>query len=342
MIVPSTEQRIQTICLMLLTTFAVAITLYWLSAVMIPFVLALFVAFAIRPGVNFLTRHAKVPRPIAIAGVFIVGSLFLGLAGVLVSSSVTQLSENAGAYQTTIQRLSTSIVQSIPLDRFGLDTSSLQAQLSGIPIGSVLVGLTNAILQILSNAILVLIFLIFLLIGSGKSVEQSDPVWDQIEYRIERYVIAKVLISATTGMLVSGILYALGVELALMFGFLAFLLNFIPSVGSIIATLLPLPVIILNPDISTTTVVLALVLPGIVQVTIGNGLEPKIMGDSLDLHPISILFALIVWGVLWGIVGMFLATPITAVLKILLEQHELTRPVAELMAGRFSTAEAKA
>jgi AI-2 transport protein TqsA len=159
-------------------------------------------------------------------------------------------------------------------------------------------------------------------------------VWEEIERRIERYLVAKVTISAITGTLVGLILSALGVDLALVFGFLAFLLNFIPSIGSIIATLLPLPVILVSPEVSWTTVGLALALPGALQFVIGNVVEPSIIGDSLDLNPIVILMALIFWGVLWGVVGMLLAAPITAVMKILLERYELTRPVARVMAGR--------
>jgi AI-2 transport protein TqsA len=119
----------------------------------------------------------------------------------------------------------------------------------------------------------------------------------------------------------------------MVFGLFAFLLNFIPSVGSLIATLLPLPVVLMNPEISPTIGVLAIVLPGLVQLAIGNVISPKVMGDSLELHPVTILLALMIWGTLWGLVGMLLATPITAVLKMLLERMELTRPLARLMAG---------
>jgi AI-2 transport protein TqsA len=121
----------------------------------------------------------------------------------------------------------------------------------------------------------------------------------------------------------------------MVFGLLAFLLNFIPSIGSIIATVLPLPVVLMSPDITPSVAVLAIALPGGVQFTIGTLLSPKVMGDSLELHPVTILLALTVWGSIWGIVGMLLATPITAVMKMLFERLELTRPIARLMAGRI-------
>ena len=144
----------------------------------------------------------------------------------------------------------------------------------------------------------------------------------------------KFFVSATTGILVGVILYVMGLELALVFGVLAFLLNFIPNIGSVIATLLPIPVALVQFD-SLATVGLVVLLPGAVQITIGNLIEPKIMGDGLDLSPVTILLSLVLWGLMWGIVGMLLAAPITAVLRIVLQHFETTRPLGEILAGRF-------
>jgi AI-2 transport protein TqsA len=137
-----------------------------------------------------------------------------------------------------------------------------------------------------------------------------------------------------TGIGVWLILTLLGVEMALVFGLFAFLLNFVPNVGSLVATLMPLPIVLLG-DYSTSVQVLAIILPGGVQFMVGNWLEPKLLGDSMDLHPVTILLALIFWGMVWGLVGALLATPLTAIVRILLDKEEITRPVAELMAGRL-------
>ena len=127
---------------------------------------------------------------------------------------------------------------------------------------------------------------------------------------------------------------------AITFGAFAFILNFIPTLGSIVSTLLPTPVLLFTPGISTGTMVLALVIPGIIQLAVGNVVEPKLMGRSLDLHPITILLALIFWGMIWGFEGMILGVPITAVVKIIFEKTETTVPVANLMAGRVGEARA--
>ncbi len=123
--------------------------------------------------------------------------------------------------------------------------------------------------------------------------------------------------------------------MAFTFGVLAFLLNFIPNIGPIVASLLPIPLIVLAPDGTIVWMVAAISVSCMIQVISGNLIEPKIMGDSSDLHPVTILVALMFWGMMWGIIGMFLATPVTAALKIMLDRIEPTKPIANLMAGRW-------
>ncbi len=119
-----------------------------------------------------------------------------------------------------------------------------------------------------------------------------------------------------------------------MFGFLAFLLTFIPNIGSIIATILPLPVALIDPELGMVSKILVLAIPGIIQFGIGNLLQPKMMGESLDLHPVVVLLSLIFFGTIWGIIGMFLAVPITAVVKIFLQRFGYTRAIADLISGK--------
>ena len=142
--------------------------------------------------------------------------------------------------------------------------------------------------------------------------------------------------SLVTGISVTVFLWLLDIDLAMVFGLLAFVLNFIPNVGSIIATVLPIPMVLVNPDFSILTLSLAIILPGTVQMIVGNVIEPKLLGDSLELHPITVLLSLIFWGIIWGIPGMLLAAPITAVCKILLENIEITKPVAAILEGKIS------
>jgi AI-2 transport protein TqsA len=125
------------------------------------------------------------------------------------------------------------------------------------------------------------------------------------------------------------------VEFAWVFALLAFLLNFVPSVGAIIASLLPLPVILLSPEMSLTAKLLAFAIPAAIQFVIGSFVQPRVQGHALDLHPVVIVLALIFFGMIWGLMGAFLATPITAVVRIIFARIPITRPLADMLAGNL-------
>lgn len=330
------EQRVQTVSLVVLATFATGAALYWLRPVMIPFVLALLITLGLQPLIAFQTRHLRVPRGLAVASTLLVGIGLLVLAGSVISSTVTQLSEGAPVYAAWLQKAVEQVADALP-ERIG-DVSprdELREMLAAPlrSLGTIAVATTNAILDLLSRSLLVLLFVAFLLAGSRG--RRAMGVWGEVETSVQRFIALKTLVSAVTGLLVSLVLTILGVPLAQVFGLLAFLLNFVPSLGSIVATLLPIPVVIASADISFATAVAAIAIPGAIQLTIGNVIEPRMMGASLDLHPAAVLLALILWGALWGIVGMLLATPITASLRIVLHHFEGTRPLSDLLAGRL-------
>lgn len=173
----------------------------------------------------------------------------------------------------------------------------------------------------------------FLLIGRKPRVVSSG-IYKDVDEKIRKYIGTKAVISMATGLLVWVTLSLFGLELAGVFGIFAFLLKVIPAIGSIIATLLPIPIAVAqfeNPWLITAVVVV----PGAIQMSIGNVIEPKLMGEGLQLHPVVILLALSFWGLLWGVVGMFLAVPMTAIIRIVLMQFETLRPVGRLLAGEL-------
>jgi len=118
-----------------------------------------------------------------------------------------------------------------------------------------------------------------------------------------------------TALLVGLVLWALGLHMAWLFAFLVFLLCYIPNIGSIIATLLPIPVAVTQFSDNPAMIVAAVVIPGTIHLTIGNLVAPKLEGRGLELHPVTVLLALAFWGLLWGIVGMVLAIPAAQVLR---------------------------
>lgn len=194
--------------------------------------------------------------------------------------------------------------------------------------------ITSALLEFFSTSVVVLIYVFFILLGSEDSTRLTPSI-SAVDQQVRSYLFLKTVISILTGLVFGAALWLFGVPMALTFGLLAFLLNYIPNIGPVVASLLPIPFILLSPDGSALWMVAAIIVTMAIQVVSGSVVEPKLMGDSSDLHPVVILLALMFWGMMWGITGMFLATPITAGIKIVMEGYTSTKPIANLMAGRF-------
>ena len=335
------QQRIQTACLLFLASFAMAIALYLFRSAMIPFTLSLALAIALAPLMHLLTQGCKLPRVVAIGMTFLLGLILLVALSGLIAVSVSQLAENAPEYEAHFTEMVTRISTALPLEKWGIDPAILSEPLDALPTGAVsglLVGTMQSLTSVFSQTFVVLIFLLFLLMG-GSSLPKGHGLVAEATRSVQRYLTVKLATSSMTALLTFLILWFCNVPLALVFGIFAFLLNFIPNIGSIIAVLLPIPVLFLSPDMSLTTAILALALPSGVQFVIGSLIEPRLMGKHLGLHPIVILLALIFWGVTWGIIGMLLAAPITATLRIILERIPQTRSVAMVMAGKWPTSD---
>lgn len=323
---------LSTVSLLVVAAVAAGAALIYTRAVMVPFVLAIVFTYLVSPIVDGMQTRLKVPRgfSILVALLFVVG--IMTLLVMLITVSTDGLAESAPIYRERFSRLAEGLFSVLDRFRIDLGQNDILEGLRRLPLLSVLRSTAGGVVSFVSSGLLVLFFSVFLLAGR-KPYSRHAGIYEQIDNKIRRYIIAKVATSAATGILVGTILAILGVDLALVFGILAFFLNFIPNVGSIIATLLPLPLAFVQFD-SWVRILLALALPGAVQITMGNFVEPKVMGEGLELHPVAILLMLVFWGLIWGVVGMLLAAPITAVLRIVLDRFETTRPVANLLAGR--------
>lgn len=329
------ERRLQTACLLIITAILCAIAAYWMRTVLIPFVLSFFVFQLLAPLVKVLEKRARLPHPLAVTlTLALVGSIILYTSSI-VTNSVGQLLNSSDAYAARLDELLEKVWTEHPSleDRFK-NLVQQQVEKFSEGVGSFLAALTNSVVYLVSQSTVVFLFVMFLLFGS-RSDEEHTGVLAAIDRQVKNYIQVKSALSITTGLVVGFILHVLGVDLAVVFGLLAILLNFIPNVGSILATLLPIPVILVQPDVTTVEAVLAIVLPGVIQFIIGNVLEPKLLGDSLDLSPVTILFSLTVWTALWGGVGALLAVPMTSIIQILAEQLAFTRPIAALLRGDF-------
>ncbi|MHC4271840.1 MAG: AI-2E family transporter [Planctomycetota bacterium] len=328
-----TEQtRLTTISLLIIAAVALGFAIKYASIVLIPFVLAVFITLLVSPILDFQVLRLKIPRPLAVFVTILIVLIILSILFIFAGHTAQTFITTAGQYSDSIINMIDKSF--LKLNEWGLDLDQGQiGQDLKNNIPAFVTSSVGSIMGVVSKALSVAIFVLFLLIGRNPNAIY-EGMYGEIDRKIRRYISIKTVVSVITGLLVWIVLVLFKLELAAVFGICAFLLNFIPSIGSIIATMLPIPVAFAqfdNPWIIGTVILV----PGAIQMTIGNIIEPKLMGQSLHLHPVTILLALSFWGLLWGIPGMFLAVPITAVIRIILMQFDTLRPIGQLMAGQL-------
>tara|TARA_R110000868_G_scaffold72133_9_gene210442 strand:+ start:5560 stop:6555 length:996 start_codon:yes stop_codon:yes gene_type:complete len=328
----NSNNRLMTTCILILTGIAVTGALIYTKPILVPFVISLFIYLALVPPLGFLQSKLKVSHNIA---VILIGAIYLLLSALLIVvfvQSFESIISQAGMYRARIIELISMTNESLPSWAGTLDMATLKDQVAQIPVLKILRGVTGDIFSLMANSALVVIFTLFLLVGDPAKVE--NEFFREFQKKVSQYVVAKFFVSALTAIITAIVLLAVGADLAILFALLTFLFNFIPNIGSLIALALPLPVLFLQFGFGAAFWI-ALAVCGITQFFVGNIIEPKMLGESLDLHPITVLLFLMFWGLVWGLPGMFLAVPITSLLKILLSRIEVTKPLAELLAGRI-------
>jgi predicted PurR-regulated permease PerM len=212
--------------------------------------------------------------------------------------------------------------------------------------GSILSSIFSTLTGLFGNAFTVLLYLVFILLEEPifpKKLEAMYPDKEQfdhvntlvnkIDHSIGNYIALKTLTSLLTGFLSYFALLFIGIDAPLFWAFLIFVLNFIPTIGSLIATIFPAMFAILQfGEFSPGFFVLAIV--GAVQLIVGNLIEPRLMGNTLNISPLVVFLTLATWGVMWGITGMLLSVPITVILIIIMAEFPGTRPFAILLSQR--------
>ncbi len=202
--------------------------------------------------------------------------------------------------------------------------------------------ISSLIIAFASKFVLTFVFLMFMLVEApyleekiekafGRNSPRVKKILSTISEQVSQYLSALTLISFATGVCAWIVLMILGVRLAAGWGVLTFLLNYIPTVGSIIATFPPVIMAIIQFSPGLFTPMLVLLLLTAIQVTIGNIITPKVMGDRLGVSPVVILLSLLLWGMIWGIPGALLSTPIVSIIKIICENIPVLHPIAVLI-----------
>lgn len=342
-----TEARLGVWSMAVLAAIAISFALSYTKTIMIPFVFSLFLYFMLLPFLRFLKNRVSLPRWLALVVTFalvflIVASLML-FATTMVRGFMDGYHDYYNKLLIAMERIRMYLVE----QGFNIGEIDTAETLSKVPMLNILRNAGFGALNFISSLSLVFIFLLFLFIGTttpevDTSTEKGQNDFDddeigneflmEVDHQVRQYLLIKLATSVVTATLVGGFLAIMGLDFALAFAVLVFVLNFIPTIGSIVATLLPLPVALIQYD-NSGMVALILGVPILIQFIIGSVIEPKIMGDNLKLHPAVILLSLMFWALIWGIPGAFIAVPVTAAIKIILEKIEGGHHITQLMAG---------
>jgi len=314
--------------------------------IVVPFILAAFLALVSLPAMHWLQRKG-LPSWAALivitALVLIVGGLIVGIVG----ASVNKLSQQLPAYRERLASLQISLAAW--LQRYDIDLGlGLGEEVFSAERGLNLFGMLLQSLGHLANNFLVVILLVVFMQLEAADLpaklraiypERSDVFdrVDRIRTSVWQYARLKTRISLITAVFVTLWLWCLGVDFALLWGLLAFLLNFIPNIGSIIAAVPAVLVAVLQPSHGgdLPTMAQSLALGGwttlgyvIVNILVGNFVEPRMLGSGVGLSALVVILSLVFWGWVLGPVGMVLSVPLTMIVKIVLENSVRWRWVA--------------
>lgn len=329
----------------LISFLAAIIILSYGKNLIIPFILALFIWLLIKEikivmdKIGFIKRKVPSWLKSVVASVFMFS--LLGFVTELLVYNIQALSHSSAAYSANLDSMANKLNA-----MFDINLRSLIGEHAGdLNYANILSGVVNSLTELLGNAFLVGLYVLFLLIEESifskklKAIftdesryEKVNGIVSKIEDAVTEYIGLKTLVSLITGILSYIVLLILGIDSPVFWAFLIFLLNFIPTIGSLVATIFP-AIYMLFQFGELMPFVLVLSLVGAVQVIVGNIIEPRIMGNALNISSLVAILALSFWGWLWGITGMIISIPITVMIVIVFAQFPATRAVAILLSG---------
>lgn len=325
---------------------AIVITLIYGKSLLIPFIFALLLWFVVRKIRNGLDRIEFVskyfPRWIKSLIPSIVLVSILAFISKVLMTNINDLAKSHLLYEGNIEQ----IIQQFN-ERFEIDLMDyLKSQTGNLDFGTVLQNVFQSLSDILSNTFIIIIYALFIFLEEANfqkklkaifkdqsQYEKINDVLEKIESSVSSYIGLKTLVSFITGLGSYIALLFIGIDVPVFWAFLIFLLNYIPTIGSLVGTVFPAIFCLLQfGDVSNCLLVLGIV--GSIQLVVGNLLEPRLMGNTLNISSFVAIFALSFWGALWGITGMLLSIPITVIMVIVFSHFTSTRAVAVLLSEK--------
>lgn len=315
----------------------IAVAMY-ASSIITPVLLALFISIILAAPINWLQKK-KVSNGWAVT-IVLIGSLlvFFGM-GEIIAKSIAQFSQDAPQYADKLSNLSASVISHLKGMGFDVSLENLEKVFNPANVMDFSAIFLSEISSLMSNLFLIIFILIFILLELDSFSLKVKAIIDtseggvgylnRIGESIRQYLGLMTIISLLTGILIWITLVIIGVKYAILWAFIAFMLNFIPNIGSIVAGI---PAVIFaaiqlgfGGAIWTTGAFFA------INMIVGNVIQPQIMGKGMGLSTLVVFISLVFWGYIFGTVGMFLSVPLTMAVKIILEQRDDTKWIAILL-----------
>jgi len=308
---------------------------------LIPFAIAVMIWYVIIALSRLLEVHLKLPGWLSLTASIVFFLVVLGLIVEMISGNIASVRDAAPVYQANLEKL---VQRGMTLGVFE-EVPTIAHVIDQVDVKAVIGGVAGAVAKVAGNAGLILIYVIFLLAEQrtfSRKIEALFPeterrkevqfILSDIQKRTQTYIAVKTLLSLLTGVISYVVLVAVGLDLAGFWAFVIFLLAYIPTIGSLLGVIFPALMALLQFGGGSEFLIIAVGL-GAAQLVIGNVLEPRMMGKSLNLSSLVVIVSLAVWGSIWGVTGMFLSVPITVVLMIVLAEFKQTRPIAILLSA---------
>ena len=308
------------------------------ETIIVPFLLAVFIAVICSPPLLWLERKGLPKWAALLVVIAIIAAAAVALSAVI-GNSIRDFTGDLPRYKERLDGYAGAVYTWLSAHGVPMDRKDIGTFVDPTKVMQMAADLFNSFGSVLTNAFLIFLTVVFILFETAGFSNKlmavvDDPQQSLAQVRdftqtVQRYLAIKTLTSLATGTVIGLWLWAIGVDYAALWGVLAFLLNFVPNIGSIIAAVPTLLVALVQAGLGVTLAAAAGYL--VVNVVIGSVLEPRIMGRGLGLSTLIVFLSLVFWGWVLGPVGMFLSVPLTITLKIALASREDTRWIATLL-----------
>ena len=313
------------------------------ESIIVPFLLSIFISIIASPPFFWL-QNKGVPKATSLIIVILVFLAFIFLIGLLIGTSVNDFTFKLPFYQQKLQDQTQAIISWLIEKNFIEPDFQMSNVFNPAAVLGIVGDTLNQVSNLFADGFLILLTVIFMMLEVTSlpiklkkilnSPEESIKRVQSVTLNINKYIAIKTWISLATGILVFILLLILGVDYPLLWAVLAFALNFIPTIGSIIA-LIP-PVLLTIIQIGFVEAIIVLIGYVVINTIMGNILEPKFMGKGLGLSTLVVFLSLIFWGWVLGPIGMLLSVPLTITIKIILDSSDETRWLAVLLGPEHS------